>query len=90
MMNQVRFSIFRGAGIKDTKVSSSNIERDIKTEFQLIRAVIRGYKYLGNTWESSEQFGITKIVPLSNNLVSFTAIAKNNLIICLLTILKIR
>ena len=29
MMNQVRSSIFRDAGIKDTKVLSSNIERDI-------------------------------------------------------------
>ena len=82
MMNQVRSSIFRDAGIKDTKVSSSNIERDIKMEVQLITAVISGCKYLGNAWESSDQFDITKIVPLSNNLINFTAIAKNNLIKC--------
>ena len=83
MMNQVRSSTFRDAGIKDTKVSSYDTECDIKKEVQLIREVIRGCKYLENAWESCEQFDITKGVPLSNDLVNFTAIAKNNLTKCL-------
>ena len=88
MINQVRSSTFRDAGIKDTKVSSYDIERDIKEEVQLIRAVIRGCKYLENAWESCEQFDITKNISLSNNLVNFTTIAKNNLTKCLPKILK--
>ena len=54
----------------------------------MIREVIRGCKYLENAWESCEQFDITKSVPLSNDLVNFTAIAKNNLTKCLPKILK--
>ena len=88
MMNQVRSSTFRDAGIKDTKVSSYDTECDIKKEVQLIREVIRGCKYLENAWESCEKFDITKSVPLSNNLVNFTAITKNNLTKCLPKILK--
>ena len=83
MMNQVRSSTFRDAGIKDTKVSSYDTECDIKKEVQLIREVIRGCKYLENTWESCEQLDITKSVSLSNNRVNFTAIAKYNLTKCL-------
>ena len=79
---------FRDAGIKDTKVSSYDIERDIKKEVQLIRAVSRGCKYLENAWGSCEQFDITKNVLLSNNLVNFTTIAKNNLTKRLPKILK--
>ena len=75
-------------GIKDTKVSSYDTEHDIKMKVQLIRKVIRGCKYLENAWESCEQFDITKGVPLSNDLVNFTAIAKNNLTKCLPKILK--
>ena len=88
MMNEVRSSTFRDAGIKDTKVSSYDTECDIKKEVQLIREVIRGCKYLENAWESCEQFDITKSVPLSNDLVNFTSIAKNNLTKRLLEILK--
>ena len=87
-MNEVRSSTFRDAGIKDTKVSSYDTECDIKKEVQLIREVIRGCKYLENAWESCEQFDITKSVPLSNDLVNFTSIAKNNLTKRLLEILK--
>ena len=87
MMNQVRSSTFRETGIKDTKVSSYDTEHNIK-KVQLIREVIRGCKYLENTWESCKQFDITKSVPLSNDLVNFTAIAKNNLTKCLPKILK--
>ena len=54
----------------------------------MIREVIRGCKYLENAWESCEQFDITKSVPLSNDLVNFTAIAKYNLTKCLPKILK--
>ena len=54
----------------------------------MIREVIRGCKYLENTWESCKQFDITKSVPLSNDLVNFTAIAKNNLTKCLPKIFK--
>ena len=54
----------------------------------MIREVIRGCKYLENAWESCEKFDITKSVPLSNNLVNFTAITKNNLTKCLPKILK--
>ena len=75
-------------GIKDTKVSSYDTEHDIKMKVQLIRKVIRGCKYLENTWESCEQFDITKSVPLSNGLVNCPAIAKNNLTKCLPKILK--
>ena len=88
MMNQVRSSTFRDAGIKDTKVSSYDTERGMKKEVQLIREVIRGCKYLENAWESCEQFDIIKSVPLSNDLVNFAAIAKNNLTKCLPKILK--
>ena len=76
MMNQVRSSTFRDAVMKDSKVSSYDTEHNIKKEVQLIREVIRGYKYLENAWESCEQFNITKSVPLSNNLVNFTALLK--------------
>ena len=51
--------ILRDAGIKDTKVSSYDIECDIKKEVQLKRVVIRGCKYLENAWESCKQFDIT-------------------------------
>ena len=88
MMNRVRYSTFRDSGIKGTKVSSYDTERNIKKEVQLIREVIRGCKYLENTWESCKQFDITKSVPLSNDLVNFTAIAKYNLTKCLPKILK--
>ena len=49
MINQVRSSTFRDAGIKDTKVSSYDIERDIKKEVKLIRTVIRRCKFLENS-----------------------------------------
>ena len=52
-------AILRDAGIKDTKVSSYDIECDIKKEVQLKRVVIRGCKYLENAWESCKQFDIT-------------------------------
>ena len=52
-------TILRDAGIKDTKVSSYDIECDIKKEVQLKRVVIRGCKYLENAWESCKQFDIT-------------------------------
>ena len=83
MMNRVRYSTFRHSGIKDTKVSSCDTEHNIKKEVQLIREVIRGCKYLENTWESCEQWDITKSFSLSNDLVNFTATAKNNLTKCL-------
>ena len=87
MMNQVRSSsTFSNAGIKDTKVSLRDIEHNIKKEVQLIRAVIRGCKYLENARESCKQFNITENVPLSN--VKFIAIAKNDLTKCLPKILK--
>ena len=75
-------------GIKDTKVSSYDTAHDIKMKVQLIREVIRGCKYLENTWESCGQFNITKSVSLSNGLVNCPAIAKNNLTKCLPKILK--
>ena len=41
-------STFKDAGIKDIKGSTSESERDIGKEVQLIRTAIRGHKYLEN------------------------------------------
>ena len=87
-MNEIRSSTFKDAGIKDTKGSTSESERDIGKEVQLIRTVIRGDKYLENAWESCEHLDITKHIPLSKDLVNFTTIAKHNLADCLPKILQ--
>ena len=87
-MNEIRSSTFKDAGIKDTKGSTNESERDIGKEVQLIRTVIRGHKYLENAWESCEHVDITKHIPLSKDLINFTTIAKHNLTDCLPKILK--